>query len=194
MNHLWDFDENINYININGFKVLDLPDAVRASLLLRSIKNLILQCFESIKINEMITPEIELLITTPFVLQEMQLKKDQLIYKFEGLNKPKNVRVTNKDEIGPDKNLRADYRHIFLDLRADYNGRLKTIESLKPLIAHELTHTALNHVRWRDDDHDKNFMLYYNIILRNLHFNRTRDNSTLSNSAPGNYTMSNFRF
>jgi hypothetical protein len=189
MNHLWDFDENINYININGFKVLDLPDAVRASLLLRNIKNLILQCFESIKINEMITPEIELLITTPFVLQEMQLKKDQLIYKFEGLNKPKNVRVTNKDEIGPDKNLRADYRHIFLDLRADYNGRLKTIESLKPLIAHELTHTALNHVRWRDDDHNKNFMLYYNIILRNLHFNRTLGNSTMSNS-----TMSNFRF
>jgi hypothetical protein len=79
MNHLWDFDENINYININGFKVLDLPDAVRASLLLRSIKNLILQCFESIKINEMITPEIELLITTPFVLQEMQLKKENFI-------------------------------------------------------------------------------------------------------------------
>ena len=77
MNHLWDFDENINYVNINGFKVLDLPDSVRASLLLRSIKNLILQCFESIKINEMITPEIELLITTPFVLQEMQLKKYQ---------------------------------------------------------------------------------------------------------------------
>jgi hypothetical protein len=180
MNHLWDFDENINYININGFKVLDLPDAVRVSLLLRCIKNLILQCFESIKINEMITPEIELLITTPFVLQEMQLKKDQLVYKFKGLNKPKNVNFSNEPEIGPDKNLRASYRHIFLTLR-NSNGKLKTIDSLKPLIAHELTHTALNHVRWRDDDHDKNFMLYYNIILRNLHFDRTRDNSTLSN-------------
>jgi hypothetical protein len=188
MNHLWDFDENINYVNINGFKVLKFRDAYKASLLLRRIKNLILRCFESIKVNEMITPEIELLITTPFILQEMQLKKDQLIYKFEGLNKPKNVRLTNQDEIGPDKNLRAGYRHIFLELR-NYNGKLKTIDSLKPLIAHELTHTALNHVRWRDDDHDKNFMLYYNIVLRNLHFDRTRSNRTLGNS-----TMSNFRF
>ena len=167
MNHLWDFDETINYVNINGFKVLDFPDATNASVLLRRIKNLILRCFESIKFNEMITPELEVLLTTPFILQEMQLKKDQLVYKFEGLNKPKNVRLTNKDEIGPDKNLRASYRHIFLTLR-NSNGKLKTIELLKPLIAHELTHTALNHVRWRDDDHDKNFMLYYNIILRNL--------------------------
>ena len=167
MNHLWDFDETINYVTINGFKVLKAPDAVRASVLLRRIKNLILRCFESIKFNEMITPELEILLTTPFILQEMQLKKDQLVYKFEGLNKPKNVRSTNEDEIGPDKNLRASYRHIFLTLR-NYNGRLKTINSLKPLIAHELTHTALNHVRWRDDDHDKKFMLYYNIILRNM--------------------------
>jgi len=193
MNHLWDFDENINYVNINGFKVLKARDAYKASLLLRRIKNLIIRCFESIKVNEMITPEIELLITTPFVLQEMQLKKDQLIYKFEGLNKPRNVKPTNQDEIGPDKNLRAGYRHIFLELR-NYNGRLKTIDSLKPLIAYELTHTALNHVRWRDDDHDKNFMLYYNIILRNLQFDRTRNNSTLGNSTLGNRTVGNFRF
>ena len=109
MNHLWDFDENINYVNINGFKVLKARDAYKASLLLRRIKNLILRCFETIKVNEMITPEIELLITTPFVLQEMQLKKDQLIYKFEGLNKPRNVKPTNQDEIGPDINLRAGY-------------------------------------------------------------------------------------
>ena len=83
MNHLWDFDETINYVNINGFKVLDFPDATNASVLLRRIKNLILRCFESIKFNEMITPELEVLLTTPFILQEMQLKKDQLVYKFE---------------------------------------------------------------------------------------------------------------
>ena len=160
MNHLWDFDENINYIEINNIKVLKKPDAKNASALLRRIKKLILRCFESIEFNEMITPELEILLTTPFILQEMQLKKDQLIYKFEGLNKPKNVILTNNIEVGPDKNLRASYRHIFLTLR-NSNGRLKTIDSLKPLIAHELTHTALNHVRWRDDDHNKNFNLYY---------------------------------
>ena len=81
MNHLWDFDETINYVTINGFKVLDVPDAVRASVLLRRIKNLILRCFKSIKFNEMITPELEILLTTPFILQEMQLKKDQLVCK-----------------------------------------------------------------------------------------------------------------
>ena len=44
----------------------------------------------------------------------------------------------------------------------------KNINDLKPLIAHELTHTAMNHVRWRDDDHDSEFNYYYNKILLNL--------------------------
>jgi len=167
MNYIWDFDENKNYITIDGFKVLKKNDAVRASKLLKSIENLIHRCFFSIKHNEMITPEIELLLTTPFILQEMQLKKDQLLYKFEGLNKPKMVRLTNEEEIGPDKNLRAEYRHIFLQLR-NSRGKIKTLNSIKNLIAHELTHTALNHVRWRDDDHDKTFNLYNQIIKRNL--------------------------
>jgi hypothetical protein len=114
----------------------------------------------------MITQEVELLINTPFILQEMQLNKDQLLIKFEGLNKPKDVYVTNENSIGPDKNLRASYRVIFLSLRE--NGKLKTIKSLKSLIAHELTHTALNHVQWRDDDHGPEFKIMYNIILRNM--------------------------
>jgi hypothetical protein len=115
----------------------------------------------------MITPEIELLINTPFLLQEMQLEKDQKLIKFEGLNKPKYVHLTNEIEIGPDKQLRARYRIIFLTLRK--NGKLQTINSLKELIAHELTHTALNHVLWRDDDHGPGFKLMYNIILKNLY-------------------------
>jgi len=163
---LWDFDENKNYTTIFGLKVLDFPDAVKAALLLQSIYELIFHCFNSILKHEMITQEIELLINTPFILQEMQLKQDQLLIKFEGLNKPKNVHVTNEISIGPDKNLRANYRIIFLTLRN--NGKLKSIKSLKSLIAHELTHTALNHVQWRDDDHGPEFNIMYNIILRNL--------------------------
>jgi hypothetical protein len=163
---LWDFDENKNYVSIFGLKVLNYIDAVKAELLLHDINELIFRCFKSILKHEMITQEVELLINTPFILQEMQLKKDQLAIKFEGLNKPKNLYITNESSIGPDKNLRAAYRIIFLTLRE--NGKLKTIKSLKSLIAHELTHTALNHVRWRDDDHGPEFKIMYNIILRNF--------------------------
>ena len=163
---LWDFNENKNYITISGFKVLHYPDSIKAATMLHKINNLIFMCFTSILKHEMITPEIELLINTPFFLQEMQLEKDQLLIKFVGLNKPKNVHLTNESNIGPDKNLRAEYRVIFLTLRE--NGKLKTIKSLKNLIAHELTHTALNHVQWRDDDHGPEFKMIYEIISRNL--------------------------
>jgi hypothetical protein len=163
---LWDFNENKNYVTISGFKVLNYKNAIKAALLLQKINDLIFQGFTSILKNEMITPEIELLVNTPFLLQEMQLKKDQLVIKFEGLNKPKNVHLTYESGIGPDENLRAEYRIIFLTLRE--NGKLKSLKSLKSLIAHELTHTALNHVQWRDDDHGPEFKIMYDIILRNL--------------------------
>jgi hypothetical protein len=163
---LWDFDENTNYVLINGYKVLKYPDYLKASLLLSKINNLIRRCFESIFNNEMITPEVELLLTTPFYLQEMQLIEYQNNIKFQGLNKPKNVIPTNEIDIGPDKNLRAQYRVIFLTLRK--NNKLLPIKFLKNLIAHELAHTALNHVTWRDDDHGGQFKLIYEIIMRNF--------------------------
>ena len=164
---LWDFDENKNFIQIGEFKVLNIPgSSLKAARLLNRIKHLIIRCFRSILKNVMITHEIELLINTPFLLQEMQLNKDQKLIKFEGLNKPKNVHLTNEIEIGPDKNLRAQYRIIFLTLRK--NGKLLSINALKSLIAHELTHTALNHVLWRDDDHGPEFKLMNKIILNNL--------------------------
>lgn len=164
---LWDFDENKNFIQIGEFKVLNIPSSsLKAARLLNRIKHLIIRCFRSILKNVMITPEVELLVTTPFLLQEMQLNKDQKLIKFEGLNKPKNVHLTNEIEIGPDKNLRAQYRIIFLTLRK--NGKLLSINALKSLIAHELTHTALNHVLWRDDDHGPEFKLMNKIILNNL--------------------------
>jgi hypothetical protein len=163
---LWDFNENKNYVTISGFKVLNYKNAIKAAMLLQKINDLIFQGFTSILKHEMITPEIELLVNTPFLLQEMQLKKDQLLIKFEGLNKPKNVHLTHESGIGPDENLRAEYRIIFLTLRE--NGKFKSLKSLKSLIAHELTHTALNHVQWRDDDHGPEFKIMYDIILRNL--------------------------
>ena len=58
------------------------------------------------------------------------------------------------------------YRIIFLTLRK--NGKLMTIKSLKSLIAHELTHTALNHVQWRNDDHGPEFKIMYEIIMKHI--------------------------
>ena len=70
---LWDFDENKNFIQIGEFKVLNIPSSsLKAARLLNRIKHLIIRCFRSILKNVMITPEIELLINTPFLLQEMQ--------------------------------------------------------------------------------------------------------------------------
>lgn len=164
---VWDFDENKNYINVGEYKVLNLPGAEKASELLNDVDTLILKTLISIEMKEKRTPEINILLNTPYSLQEMQLLKDQGSIKFEGLNKPKNVTRTNKISVGEDGKLRAKYRRIFLNLRRQ-NGSLKTLNELKNLIAHEITHTALNHVRWRDDDHDEKFNFYNNLILKHL--------------------------
>ena len=167
---VWDFDENKNYIMIENYAVLDLPDAKKAAKLLDDINNLIVMSFMSIQVKENKTPEINILLKTPYVLQEMQLIKDQGSIKFEGLNKPKEVKLTIEKSVGKDRKLRAMYRKIFLTLR-DKKNKLKTIKQLKNLIAHELTHTAMNHVRWRKDDHDKKFNYYNELILKHLSLN-----------------------
>jgi hypothetical protein len=166
--HLWDFDENKNYINYNGYKVLNLPDYEHASRILEDLNALISKGFIHLELtNKTKRPEIQLLLDTPFKLQEMQLIKDQLDYKFDGLNKPKKVYKTNKIEIGKDKKLRAKNRLIFLTLR-NKNGRFKSYKTIVRLLAHELTHTALNHVTWRDDDHGPKFNMYNKIIYESL--------------------------
>lgn len=167
---IWDFDENKNYIKINNYKVLDLKNSEKAAKLLNDIDILILRTLISIKFKEKRTPELNILLQTPFILQEMQLIKDQGSIKFDGLNKPKEVKRTNEPPVGPDGKLRAKYRKIFLTLRKD-DGKIKNIKELKFLIAHELTHTALNHVRWRDDDHYEKFNFYNKLILRYLLLN-----------------------
>lgn len=164
---IWDFDENKNYIKVGDYKVLNLKDADKASKLLNDIDTLILRTLISIQFKEKRTPELNILLQTPYVLQEMQLIKDQGTIKFEGLNKPKEVKRTQEINVGEDGKLRAKYRKIFLTLRNE-NGKLKTLKQLKSLIAHELTHTALNHVRWREDDHDEKFNFYNKLILRYL--------------------------
>ena len=168
---LWDFDENKNYILINGYKVLNTKNADKAVLLLNKLDNIILRTFSSIQFKESMTPELNLLITTPYSLQEMQLPEDQGMIIFEGLNKPKNVEFMSKEtRLGIDGKLRAKKRLIFIQLRKE-NNKLKPIKDLIGLIAHEFAHTAMNHVTWRDDDHDKNFKKVNKIILKHILFN-----------------------
>lgn len=172
MKEFWDFDENKNYITINGHKVLNVyTDYTLASKLLRSINNIIIRSFEDIYKYENITSELEILLTTPFNLHEMQLEEFQKRIIFEGLNKPKNVKLYKSvPRIGRDGKLRAKNRSIFLTLRYR-NNKLKSINSLLPLVSHELTHTALNHVTWKDDNHGKIFEMYDKMILKHLKSN-----------------------
>jgi len=71
---------------------------------------------------------------------------------FMGLNKPKNRYLTDQPNVGPDKNIRAEYRDIFLNINKDTK-----YDYIISLLIHELSHTMANHVRWRPDDHGKDF-------------------------------------
>lgn len=164
---IWDFDENKNFVVVDGEKVLNKKDSKQASKLLKNLNYKIIQLFK--KLNNIENKKIQLLINTPYFLQEMQEIKDQGSIKFEGLNKPKNIIHTKLSKIGKDGSLRAKYRIIFLTIR-DSNGKIKRIEELYPLVAHELAHTALNHVKWRKDDHPKDFEKMYNFLLTNFFF------------------------
>lgn len=172
MKEFWDFDENINFSIVKGYKVLNVyPDTSAAAKLLNDLKFLTYRSFMSIYTSEDLTPEIELLLKTPFRLQEMQLEKFQGKVLFEGLNKPKGVHTKRTAKnLGKDGKLRATYRVVFLTIR-NKNGKLKKIENILPLLSHELAHTALNHVKWRDDDHGRHFNEIDKLILKHLRLN-----------------------
>ena len=168
----WDFNEFNNYTVLNvknrQYGVLNLPKSDKAANLLNRSDTFIDNKLEKLQQNLHKYPQhtrdgLHLLLTTPFYLQEMQLDTNEFPVQFEGLNKPKNV-VGHRDNviIGSDKKLRASYRVVFLKLRV--GNRIKTFNELKPLIIHEIAHTACNHVTWRDDDHGDDFKMYEKII------------------------------
>tara|TARA_B110000211_G_scaffold142166_1_gene162326 strand:+ start:256 stop:774 length:519 start_codon:yes stop_codon:yes gene_type:complete len=166
MSLIWDFDEKKNYISINNYKVIDSRGARQSSEILEVIDTLIAKLQFTLLLSGKAGTDIylKLLADTPHKVQEMQLPEDQGSIIFEGLNKPKNVRRTKGISIGKDKNYRAKYRIIFLTLRYP-SGKFKPLDKLIPLVAHELTHTALNHVTWKDDNHSALFKQYNKIIL-----------------------------
>lgn len=82
---------------------------------------------------------------------------------FEGINKPRGRYISNCPHIGPDKNLRAQWRHIFLNLDGSK-------EDILSLYIHELAHTMQNCVRFRVDDHGEDFTVCENILKHALEF------------------------
>lgn len=76
---------------------------------------------------------------------------------FDGLNKPKERYVSYEPSIGPDQNIRANYRDIFLNISGPD-------DKLYKLFIHELAHTFCNHVQWRPDDHGEDFIIAENIL------------------------------
>ena len=169
----WDFDEYTNYIsiNINGneYKVLDKQDSYEAAVLLyyidMFIASRIVNLSQSIhKFPKKVKNGLDIFLNTPYYCQEMQINTKLFPVPFEGLNKPKNIRhYKDSPSVGADKKLRAEHRAIFFKLRYN-NGNLKPFSKLKPLVLHEITHTACNHVKWRDDDHNKDFQEYEKIL------------------------------
>ena len=171
MKEFWDFDEKINYttVNIQGkpYKVINkYSNYIEAAKLLHYIYFIIFQISTYLYINRYKYSKLDqtrILCFTDihngnFLLSEMQLNTP-----FNGLNKPKNVHSTNKENVGPDKKLRAEYRDIFLTLRKS-NGEFKSMSTIMNLVIHEITHTMCNHVRWRDDDHGEDFQHCEKII------------------------------
>jgi hypothetical protein len=79
---------------------------------------------------------------------------------FDGISKPR-MRFIDPDApyVGADKNGRALYRDIFLNLdktETNVHGSNKSI-GLKGLVIHELAHSLANHIAYRPDDHHADF-------------------------------------
>ena len=73
---------------------------------------------------------------------------------FLGVNYPLGVQNTNLKPFGTDGNERAIGRTVFLTIDPEYISDKK----LENLIIHELSHTLANHVKYRPDDHGKDFI------------------------------------
>jgi hypothetical protein len=79
---------------------------------------------------------------------------------FIGLNIPRmRYRDPREPFVGPDQNIRACYRDVFLnDIIVHNSIRSKEdLDELRSLIIHELAHSLACHVTFRDDDHGPDF-------------------------------------
>ena len=166
----WDFDEEEGYstIYIEGYpyKVLSSHPKHKQKLIAKKLYQLRM-------LNNDITNNIDKYAKGPGIDIYKYIHKDNngtsnyLLSEikpetgFSGLNKPKDRVRTNDPYVGADENIRARWRHIFLTI--DTNNPEITEEELE-LFIHELAHTGANHVRWREDDHKKDFTSFEDLL------------------------------
>lgn len=189
----WDFDENVGYstIYIDGYpyKVLknNKNSERRVAKLLhqmRNYTNILCNILESTryKYPQRLQKNIDLFLD---IHQELPIESLQhrhfrnrlpfgttssyLLSQippntgFSGLNKPKERYISDELPIGKDKKLRANYRDIFFDISPN-TTTLENNKKLLDLLLHELAHTGCNHVRWRPDDHGKDFKEFEKVL------------------------------
>jgi hypothetical protein len=172
----WDFDETLGFVketyNQKPYKVLNLKNKklvakrlYQSDALIHDLSNKMrkdLPCLNGVLKNMAIT----FLSIHPDYYYLQEIPQNSV---FEGLNKPKNIHFNlYLPSVGYDKNLKAEYRGIFLRIRKD--EKIKSFDELVPLIIHELAHTGCNHVKFRENDHNKDFKIF-EMYLYYLYFN-----------------------
>ena len=143
-----------------SFLVQKGPNKSKRTKILSNIDNKFGNIIKQLKPNEYIGSEKEMIIilkNTPHIFVELSNNTG-----FYGVNYPLGVKNTNLEHFGTDGNKRAMGRVVFLTIDPEYI----TTQELENLIIHELSHTLANHVRYRPDDHGKDFIAAENLFKK----------------------------
>jgi hypothetical protein len=135
-----------------SFLVQNGPNKTARAKLLSKIDTKFGNIIKQLKPNEYVGSEqqmISILKNTPHIFLEIAPNTG-----FLGVNYPLGVQNTNLEPFGTDGNERAIGRTVFLTIDPKYISNQK----LENLIIHELSHTLANHVKYRTDDHGKDFI------------------------------------
>ena len=135
-----------------SFLVQNGPNKSERSKILSKIDNKFGNIIKQLKPSEYEGSErqmISILKNTPHIFLEIAPNTG-----FLGVNFPLGVQNTNLESFGKDGNERAIGRTVFLTIDPKYISD----RELEDLIIHELSHTLANHVKYRPDDHGKDFI------------------------------------
>ena len=135
-----------------SFLVQNGPNKITRAKILSKIDNKFGNIIKQLKPSEYKGSEqkmISILKNTPHIFLEIAPDTG-----FLGVNYPLGVQNTDLEPFGTDGNERAIGRTVFLTIDPKYISD----RELEKLIIHELSHTLANHVKYRPDDHGKDFI------------------------------------
>ena len=171
----WDLDEKNNYVQVPSLLyktkyniIVAYRNKAKTVEIFTYIDNLIRKLSRAIKYRlKNMTPRLRagFKIFTDIHPLKHKLFELPIESMFRGLNKPKYVHL-NYDitPVGKDGRLRARERFVFFKIR-NVNGKFLSVPEITELVIHEISHTAANHVKWRDDDHNSDYYAYYNYLM-----------------------------